>query len=67
MSLTTFVSSTLTDAIEINDNFKHVGQGNLLPMGGSGLDNTTSVYDLGSSTYKWNNLFVNNIYADDIT
>ncbi|MCP4648901.1 MAG: hypothetical protein GY853_02305 [PVC group bacterium] len=61
MSLTTFVHSTTARAEEVQSNFEFVGIGDLLPRGGSSLEPTTEVYDLGSDSYKWNNLFCGNV------
>jgi len=50
-------NSTTADATDINNNFYHVAQGDRLPMGGDLLISTDSVYDLGSSSATWNNVF----------
>jgi hypothetical protein len=64
---TILVNGNPTDASEVNNNFYHVAQGSRLPMGGVSLAATTLAYDLGTATAYWNNLFVNNIYANSIT
>jgi hypothetical protein len=62
---TIFEQSTTAYAEEINDNFYHIAQGNLLPRSGVSLTTIDSTYDLGSSICNWNNLFCNtlNIYS----
>ena len=57
--------STTATAIELVDNFEHVGQGDCLPLDGSTLSATTGACDLGSSSYRWNNLFCQDIYIYD--
>ena len=57
-------NSTTCDSTDVNNNFYHVAQGSRLPMGGNSLESTDSVYDLGSSTATWNNLFCENIYIN---
>lgn len=51
------------DAEDMNDNFLHIGQGDRLPMGATSLDNTTSVFNLGSATYVWDNLYCDTLYV----
>ena len=53
MSFHIFAKNTLVDPSAMNDNFKHVGEGDMLPRGGLTLTATDAVYDLGSSDYKW--------------
>lgn len=60
-SIFPFVNSTTADASDVNDVFYHIAQGTRLPMGGNDLDYTTGVYDLGSSTYRWNDLYCEDI------
>lgn len=62
MAFTILVNSTPADASDVNADFYHVAQGSRLPMGGTSLEATTNVYDLGSSIASWNNLFCQNIY-----
>lgn len=57
MAYTKIMNGATGDAEVVNNNFAHIGSGHKLPMGGSGLGNTTGIYDLGSSVYRWNNLF----------
>jgi len=47
----------------MNDNFLYVGQGSRFPMTSFGADMgyTTGVYDLGSSAYRWSNVYANSI------
>jgi len=61
-----FVNSTTADASDTNDNYYHIGQSSRLPMGGSLLANTTGVYDLGSSSYKWEEFNVNSCTYDTL-
>ena len=53
------VNSETTDAPDMNDNFQEVGSGSRLPtlINTSGAVNTTGVYDLGTTTARWNNLY----------
>jgi len=60
-----FVNGTLADATQVMQNFYHVGQEDRLPMGGSSLDPTTSVFDLGEDNYIWQNTFCNTLYVYD--
>jgi len=61
MAWTTLVNSTTIDAPSVNNNFYHVALGSILPLGGSGMEATTGVYDIGSSTYRWNNIYATNV------
>jgi hypothetical protein len=63
MAYNWIVLSTTTDATEVNANFQEVGSGSRLPtlITDTGAFNTTSVYDLGSSTYRWGTVYANNI------
>lgn len=63
MSFTSFTKKTLILAEEVNDNYLHVRQGNWMPLGGDNLDETTSVYNIGSDLYKWDTAYINNVYA----
>jgi hypothetical protein len=65
MSFTIFEQSTTAYANEVNDNFYHVAQGHLLPRGGDSLTSTNAVYDLGTTTAIWNNLFCNTLHIND--
>jgi len=66
MTYRKLIDSTTADAADMNDNFYHIGKGSILPMAGDYLRYTDSSCDLGSSTYKWNNVFVNNLDAVNI-
>jgi hypothetical protein len=66
MAFHVLINSTTADASDVNENFYHIRQGSVLPVGGSSLSYTNSVYDLGSSSYKWKDFYANNIYTDDI-
>jgi len=61
--------STTTDANDVRENFEHIGSGSRLPMsiGSGGAGYTDSTYDLGSSAYKWNNLYCNEIILNGET
>jgi hypothetical protein len=48
---------------EMNYNFYHVAQGSVLPRGGTSLVPTDSVYDIGSSTYPWDSVYVNSVHC----
>jgi hypothetical protein len=62
MPFTIFQHSTAAHASEVNDNFYHIGQGDVLPRDGNSLTVIDSTYDLGSSTFKWNNIYANKTY-----
>jgi hypothetical protein len=69
---TVFHNSTTADASEVMGNFYHIFDGDRLPRGGDNFEPTTGVYDIGSSTYKWNqlhcvNLNINSISSDNKT
>ena len=64
MSFTILQKNATITATDVNNNFYHIGQGNMMPHGGLSLDETTSAYNLGSDQYRWNNANINNIYAD---
>jgi hypothetical protein len=53
--------STTADANDLNDNWKHIADGDRLPRDGNSLTVADATYDLGSSTTTWNNLFCNNL------
>ncbi len=61
MAYTILQNKTKGEASKVQANFEYIGSGNLLPMGGTNLDYTTGIYNLGSDNYKWNNLYVNSI------
>lgn len=48
-------------ADDVQGNFNHVGQGDLIPRGGNLLEPTTGVYDLGSNAYRWDQGYVNTV------
>jgi hypothetical protein len=57
MSFTICKSGYTISSTDIMNNFYHVGQGNFLPMGGSSLDNTSGVYNIGDAFHIWKNSF----------
>jgi len=61
MAFTIFSNSTTADANEVMGNFALIAKGDRLPRGGANLDPTTSVYNIGSSTYKWNYIYCDNL------
>lgn len=63
MGWTTFANGTVADADQVINNFYHVRQGSLMPLGGASMDPTNSVYNLGSSSVRWAKLYVNSISA----
>lgn len=56
-----FVKNTLIDADDVNTNIWYVAQGSWLPMGGTELEYTTTVYNLGSDSYEWAGVYVTNV------
>ena len=66
MSSFSAYSSTVLSASQTVANFEAVGKGHRLPLGGANLAETTSVYDLGSSSAKWSSVYVNGI-ASSVT
>ncbi len=60
-TFTVFQPYHIIEASQFNDNFSIIGEGDWLPRGGTILDPSTSIYDLGSTSYRWNNLFVNTL------
>ena len=61
MPFTTFTKNTTISAAEITGNFDHIGAGDMLPRGGTSLSPTTGVYNIGSDSFKWNDVFATNI------
>ena len=61
MAYTLLEKGHTVSATDFDNNFKHVGQGDLLPRGGTLLETTDGAYDLGSDSYKWNNVHVQNL------
>ena len=59
MPFTIFQNSTTAYANEVIDNFYFIAQGNRLPRGGANLEETNSVFDLGSSNYYWKQVHCN--------
>ena len=57
---------TTVKSLDMRDNFDVIGAGSRLPMSpeGAAFANTTGVYDIGSSAYRWNDIFATNL---DIT
>ena len=66
MTFRIFKNSTTADASDTNDNYYHIGQGSRLPMGGSSLNNTNGVYDLGSSSYRWGDIYASTISTESL-
>ena len=68
MAYTKIIKGGSGDASIINDNFVHIGSGIKYPRGGDNLEQTTGVYDLGHTTYRWNNAYVGEIdFTGDIS
>lgn len=61
MAYTLFEKGHTVSAVDFDSNYKHVGQGDLLPRGNTLLEETTGVYDLGSNAYRWNNIHIQNL------
>lgn len=61
MSFAIITNSTTISATELNNNFYHIGQGDLLPMGGVSLTAETGQHNLGSSGNQWRSIYVNEI------
>lgn len=61
MAYTLFEKGHTISATDFNNDYYHVGQGDLLPRQGILLEETSGIYDLGSNAYRWNNVHVNNI------
>lgn len=64
MPFTIFVTNTTADADEVIDNFYHLG-GDRMPYDGNSLAAIDNTYDLGSSTYRWADLYCNYFEAPD--
>jgi len=61
---------TTVKSLDMRDNFDVIGAGSRLPMSSEGVAfaNTTGVYDIGSSAFRWNNIFATNLdVTGDIT
>lgn len=61
MAFTILTNGTTISASVLNDNFYHIGQGDLLPRGGVSLTAETGQHDLGSSGNKWRSIYVNEL------
>jgi len=62
VAFTVFTADTTVGAIEMNDNFIHIGQGDLIPRTGTSLaldDSVTS--NLGSDDYRWKTIYTTNV------
>ena len=66
MAFTTFVSGTAADADEVTANFYHIAQGDRLPRGGTSLDPTDSVYNIGATATTWANLYADTVNCTSI-
>ncbi len=62
MAFTIFQKYTLVDPDKVNDNFYHIGDGDLMPRGGLSLTVTNSVYDLGNADTKFSEIHINDAY-----
>jgi hypothetical protein len=56
----------IADSGDMNANFYHIANGTRQPMTGVSLTVTNLGANLGSVTYKWNNLYANYLYTDTI-
>lgn len=54
-------------ALDVMNNFYHIFDGDRLPRGGASMNPTNGVYDIGSSTYKWNQLHCVNLDFNTIS
>lgn len=61
MTFKTIVNSTATIPYDVNDNFLYVANGSIMPKIGVSLEYTTNSYNIGSSTQKFNTLYLNGI------
>ena len=66
MAFTTFVSGTAADADEVTANFYHIAQGDRLPRGGTSLDPTDSVYNIGATATTWANLYADTVNCTSV-
>lgn len=57
---TTFVTATAAKSVEMNTNFSNY-RGTILPIDPNTAAAATDTYDLGSSDYRWNNAYLNNL------
>ena len=63
MAFTILTNGTTISASVLNDNFYHIGQGDLLPRGGVSLTAETGQHDLGSSGNKWRSIYINELHT----
>lgn len=63
MTWVTLVDGVTADADELMTNFYHVAQGDVLPRASNSFVSTSGAYDLGSSAYRWNKIYVNELAA----
>lgn len=61
MSFSVLYESTTADYSVVNANFQYIANGSIYPMGGTNLDNTTGVDNLGSATYPWKTIYANRL------
>jgi len=66
MAWVTMTSGQVADASDMNERFNFLCGGTRLPRSSSGVDftSTTGVYDLGSDSARWNDVWTNNINLD---
>ena len=62
---TVFVNGGNINANEWMSNYYVCGAEDLLPRGGTTMQLTNNVYDLGSSSYKWKDVYLNEITVDN--
>lgn len=61
MTWVSLVDGITADADELMENFYHVARGDTLPRSADTFVATSSAYDLGSSAYRWNKIYLNEI------
>ena len=62
MAFTVLAADTTISVAEVNDNFLHIGQGDLVPRTGTSLaidDSVTS--NLGEDTHRWRTIYTTNV------
>jgi len=57
MAFTIFAAHTMSDANELVDNFYYCFKSDRLPRENANLETTTGSLDIGSATYRWNNIY----------
>lgn len=65
MSWNFFSTGALSDATKMNDNFYYAWDGNRLPLSGNASTTLTAAdntWDLGSSDFRWADVYCNNLY-----